>query len=183
MRKQTIALSAAILSLAATGSIAVAQTDRTQAGGGSFTRAEAQARASAAFERMDVNNDGRLDQADRTARQNARFDRIDTDGNGSLSRAEFAAMQGMRGDRARGDGEARQDRRGKRGGGKNRMGRMGGRGMMQNLDANGDGAVTQAEFTAQAMSRFAAADADNDGTVTAAERKAARRAGRAARAN
>ena len=56
MRKQTIALSAAILSLAATGSIAVAQT-----GGDSFTRAEAQARAGNAFDRMDANNDGRLD--------------------------------------------------------------------------------------------------------------------------
>ena len=176
MRKQTIALSAAILSLAATGSIAVAQT-----GGDSFTRAEAQARAGNAFDRMDANNDGRLDRADREARQNARFDRIDTDGNGSLSREEFAAM------RSAGGGEMREGRRGKRHGG---WGRMGGRGMMQNLDANGDGAITKAEFTAHAMTRFAAADADNDGTVTAAERKAAReamrqahRASRAPRAN
>ncbi|NTZ43885.1 hypothetical protein G7A66_12475 [Altererythrobacter sp. SALINAS58] len=170
MRKQTIALSAAILSLAATGSIAVAQTgDKT------LTRAEAQTRASTAFDRMDANNDGRLDQADRAARQNARFDRIDTDGNGSLSREEFAAMRSARG------GEMREGRRGKRHGG---WARMGGRGMMQNVDANGDGAITKAEFTAQAMTRFAAADADNDGTVTAPERKAAREAMRQAyRAN
>ncbi len=191
MRKQTIALSAALLSLAATGSIALAQTNGTQTsgtqtGGGSLTRAEAQTRASAAFDRMDINDDGRLDQADRTARRNARFDRLDTDGNGSLSRTEFAAMHGMRGeraDRSERSGEARQDRRGRRGAGKGRMGGMGGRDMMQKMDANGDGSVTQAEFIAQAMTRFAAADSDNDGTVTAAERRQARKSARAARAN
>ena len=51
------------------------------------------------------------------------------------------------------------------------MGRMG--------DTNGDGAISQAEFTAAALKRFDASDADRNGTVTDAERKAAREAMRA----
>ena len=43
-------------------------------------------------------------------------------------------------------------------------------------DANKDGAVTQAEFTAAALQRFDRADTNRDGTVTAEERRAARQA-------
>ena len=54
-------------------------------------------------------------------------------------------------------------------------------GMRGNGDANSDGTLTQGEFTAAALARFDAADADNNGTVTAAERKARRDATRAER--
>ena len=55
------------------------------------------------------------------------------------------------------------------------MGMRGGRGMMGKMaDTNGDGTITQAEFTTAALAHFDKADADHNGTVTAAERKAAR---------
>ena len=63
---------------------------------------------------------------------------------------------------------------GHRMGGKH-MGMRGGRGMMGKMaDTNGDGTITQAEFTTAALAHFDKADADHNGTVTAAERKAAR---------
>jgi len=43
-------------------------------------------------------------------------------------------------------------------------------------DTNNDGAISQAEFTAGALTMFDAADADRDGTLTQAERQAAREA-------
>jgi hypothetical protein len=43
-------------------------------------------------------------------------------------------------------------------------------------DANKDGAVTQAEFTAAALQRFDRLDANKDGQVTKEERQAARKA-------
>ena len=60
------------------------------------------------------------------------------------------------------------------------MGMMGGMGRM--ADANGDRALTRAEFEAAALKHFATADADNDGRITAAERDAAMAKMRAARA-
>ena len=60
------------------------------------------------------------------------------------------------------------------------MGMMGGMGRM--ADANGDRALTRAEFEAAALKHFATADADNDGRITAAERDAAMAKIRAARA-
>lgn len=54
----------------------------------------------------------------------------------------------------------------------------------QQLDADGNGAITQAEFQAHAEARFAKVDADGDGFVTGEELKAAgdaRRADRAAK--
>jgi hypothetical protein len=50
----------------------------------------------------------------------------------------------------------------------------GGFGGMTDADANGDGAISQAEFQAAAVQRFDRADADNNGTVTREERKATR---------
>jgi Ca2+-binding EF-hand superfamily protein len=60
-----------------------------------MTRAEAKTRAETAFDKLDVNHDGKLDKADREARHlariNAHFDALDTNHDGSISRDEFLA--------------------------------------------------------------------------------------------
>ncbi|PTX56882.1 EF hand domain-containing protein [Litoreibacter ponti] len=48
-------------------------------------------------------------------------------------------------------------------------GPKGPRASFEELDANGDGGITQAEMQAHRMARFAAADADNDGSITREE--------------
>lgn len=53
--------------------------------------------------------------------------------------------------------------------------------MFNQIDANGDGAVTPAEMTAHMAARFAAADADGDGFLTPQEMQAQRGGKRAAR--
>jgi EF hand len=114
-----------------------------------------------------VNSDGQLSQADRDAHARTRFDAADTDSNGQLSFAEASAMHEQR-------REMRSERREERGGA--RMERMGfgpmhGPGPMRGArleaaDTDDNGTVSQAEFTAHALTRFDAADADNNGTVT-----------------
>lgn len=151
------------------------------------TRAEAQTKAGERFARMDANKDGKLDAADRTARQAAMFDMIDTNKDGQISRAEFdahraARMDGDRPDRPDMDGHDK-DRKGDRmGHGRRRGDRMGMDGMRMGAmaDANKDGAVTQAEFVAAALSRFDRADTDKNGSLTTTERRAARTAMRQA---
>jgi hypothetical protein len=60
---------------------------------------------------------------------------------------------------------------------------MGGGAMLLGMaDANKDGAVTQAEFTAGALAMFDKADANKDGTVSREEHRAARAAMRPAAA-
>jgi Ca2+-binding EF-hand superfamily protein len=136
-------------------------------GNGVMTRAEAQAGAAAMFAKMDANNDGALTPADREARMAEHraqmFAMMDTDKNGQISRNEFMAHkhEGMRGDK---DGKGHKMGMRGRGGGM----------MMQKADANNDGRVTKAEFTAAAMTRFDRADANKDGQVTSDERKAMR---------
>lgn len=172
-----------ILALAAGGlTIGGAAYAQDQARGADMTRTAAETRAEAAFARMDANSDGVINEADREARARARFDAADANGDGLLSFEESqAARENQR--------EARQERRaeagqeGRRG---HRMGRRGGRGgdrgmMAQRADTNGDGAVSQSEFTSAMLARFDAADANNDGTITAEERQAQRAERRAAR--
>ena len=170
MKKLTIGLSLAALTLAGG---ALAAPDGTLRGGGAArttTRADAQTRAVAIFDRMDVNRDGKLDAADRAARESQMFDRIDTDRNGSLSRAEFDAMH-QRGPKGAGMAGMDHGPDGMKG---MKHGRRGGRGGMGKVaDANGDGAITRDEFVAGALKRFDTADADRDGTITPAERQAA----------
>ena len=161
MRKLTLSIAAATL---ATAGVALAAPGMMQ---GDMTRAEAQAKAAEHFAKMDANGDGVLDQADREARRAQRFDRIDANSDGAISRDEFAAKH--RGHR---EGADDGERRGKRGH-KGMRGHRSGMHMLRMADTDGDGAVSQAEFTAGAMKMFDAADADNDGTVTDAERKAA----------
>lgn len=144
------------------------------------TKAEALAQADARFAKMDANGDGTLNNADRTAMVKKHFAEMDADKNGSISESEFMAAHEAR-------MAARRDRHVQRMGnatadaGGERRGRHfgdhghGGMKMMALADANGDKAVTQAEFRKAAETRFAKADVNSDGTITAAERKAMRK--------
>ena len=153
-----------------------------------LTRAEAQARATQMFAKLDANKDGKLDAADRTARhaemQAKRFAALDADKDGSVSKAEWdqhgadrAAKRAERGEKRAPAGEVRDGQRhamhgpGKRGGH-----RMGG---WAKGAAAGDKAMTQAEFVAASLARFDRIDANKDGQVTAEERQAMRTAWKA----
>jgi hypothetical protein len=178
MKKLMIGLSAGALALAGTAFAAHheghAKADAD--GDGVITRAEMQAHSAAMFARMDANSDGKLDQTDRDARRAERrtkmFDKLDADGNGSISRDEFMAFEreGKRGHRMGkhdGEGHGKHHRWGKRGG-------HHGMKMMKMADTDNDGAISQAEFTAAAEQRFAAADTNGDGQLTKEERDAYR---------
>ena len=181
MRKLTLSIGAALL---ATAGVAVAAPQIAGHMQADMTRAQAQAMAAEHFAKMDANGDGQLDSADRAARQAKVFDRIDADHNGAISRDEFAAMHGQRGQRGEGVRAGRHGMGGAdmprarmgghRGGHGGHGGFGGGMGLAKLADANNDGAVSQAEFTAGALKMFDTADADRNGTVTQAERKAAR---------
>jgi len=171
MKKLTrnIVLGMSLSAMAVAGSAYAAQGTQ---GDGVTTRAEVEQRSAAMFARMDVNKDGKLDAADRAARRAAQFDRLDTDKNGQLSREEFSAGP-QRGPEA----GAQNGERGKhhRWGGRGRGGH-GGMMMGRGADANKDGAVTQAEFTAAALGRFDRTDLNKDGQVTRDERQQSRKA-------
>ena len=161
MRKLTLSL--AVGAAIAAGGAAYAQTLQARP---PLTRAAAEQRSDKAFERLDGNHDGKIDQADRTVREKARFDRVDANHDGQLSYAEFTAMHAQR------DGA-----RAKRGqGGQHRMAlRRDGRGGMIRVAAvDKDGTITKAEFQTAALTRFDRLDTDKDGTVTREEAKAAR---------
>lgn len=158
MRKLTLALSTAALALSG-AAFAQSAPSQEHAPHPDMTRAQAQAKAEAAFARMDANQDGTLDQADRAARKAQMFDRIDTDRNGSISRAEFDAMHANRG--AMGEGRGRR-----MAGDHEKMGGM--------MGGAGAGPMTRQAFVDQALGMFDRADANRDGTVTQAERKAMR---------
>ena len=159
-------------------------------GKAAVTRAEVQAKAAATFAKLDVNKDGKIDATDRAAqraeRQAKMFASLDADGNGSISKAEWdkhgADRAAKRGEKRAEAGEAREGgkRHGMRGGHHGKRGGHHGM-MMGKADANGDKAISQAEFQTAALARFDAADANKDGQVTAEERKAQRGAWRAKR--
>jgi Ca2+-binding EF-hand superfamily protein len=155
MRKLTLSLVAGAAALTV-GGVAYAQAPQ-------LTRAAVEQRSDKAFDRLDANHDGKLDQADRADRQKARFDRVDANHDGQLSYAEFTAMHGQ--------GDGARAGRGHRG--EHRMAMRRG-GMVRMADADRDGAITKAEFRTAALTRFDRLDADKDGTVTRDEAKAAR---------
>ncbi|MET0589426.1 MAG: EF-hand domain-containing protein [Novosphingobium sp.] len=176
MKKLTIGLSVAALAIAGVAYAAPGQRGDAD-NNGTLTRAEAQAHANERFTKMDANKDGKLDAADREARQTAMFDRIDTNKDGQISRQEFAAGR----DRGGFGAEQAGTEAGRGPDGKHRMGHRGGwggpggprgGGMMQLADANKDGAISQAEFSAASLQHFDRADANKDGQVTKEERQA-----------
>lgn len=163
------------------------------AGPGPVTRAQAQQHAAMAFERMDANKDGKIDSSDREARRTARrtamFERLDANHDGQVSREEFVNLKmerpmrggpgGMEGHGMHGGpgmgGPGMGGHHGMRHHGMGGMRGMGHR-MMQNADANKDGAVSNAEFTTAFLQRFDNMDSDHNGTVTPEERRAAHQA-------
>jgi hypothetical protein len=183
MKKQ-IALGLSLAVLIGAGGAYAAQ-DRVKPkldadGNGVITRAEAQTGAAAMFTRMDLNHDGKLDQADRQLRRETMktrmFERLDADNNGELTKAEFLVDRGPgRGASAGGkDGDAGASGHFGRGHGRRGGGAAGLMAMAKMADTNGDGAISQAEFSAAALARFDAMDTNKDGQVTVAERQAAR---------
>lgn len=163
MKTLTLGISMAALVLGGTAIAAPAQ-DQAREGRDPnrvMTRAEVQAKSQERFARMDANKDGKLDRTDwqalRETRKEKRFARLDTNNDGQISKAEFMADNGPM-KQGRGQWGHR------RGGGM--MGKMAG--------AQGDRSITQADFTARALQRFDAMDANKDGQVTPQERAAAR---------
>ena len=126
--------------------------------------------------RADANGDGLIQMAEIEAQAEQRFARLDLDGNGAITQAEATeAREKMKAMMA----ERRAGGEGKRRGG--RGGRGGDGAMFERADANGDGQLTFAEFSAPMMQRFAQHDANGDGAISAEERAAAREARKAAR--
>lgn len=206
MKKIALGLTAAAIAM---GGIAYAQGGKGQFrgmdadGDGVVTRAEAQATAVKMFEKLDVNNDGKIDAADRearmTERRTERFEELDTNKDGSISKAEFMAGKsrmggdgpmaggGPRGNRGPGmDGPPPADCPGMAGGpGMGRPGPGGKPGMghghqrpgmmiFQMADTNNDGAVTKEEAMTAAMKHFDMVDTNKDGKISTEERQAAR---------
>lgn len=151
---------------------------------GKLTKAEFDAAQRARFNQIDANKDGTATSEEfQTARKaagearkaeisKARFTALDTDKNGQISQAEFAAGAPGR------DG----NKGGRRSGGHRHMGpgpggpqaaagpdgaKRAGR-----QDADSDGKITFAEFSAGGTAAFTRADANKDGTVTVAELQA-----------
>lgn len=151
-------------------------------GNGVLTRVEAQTAATQMFAKMDANGDGKLDATDRAAKraemQGKRFASLDANSDGSISKAEWdqhgADRAAKRTEKHADAGEAGKGKRGH--GMRGHHGKRGGHGMgmMMKADANGDKAISQAEFQTAALARFDAADANKDGQVTAEERAAQR---------
>ena len=171
MRKLILSLAAGATALAFGG---VAYAQPAEAPSHEFTRAAVEQRADRAFDKLDANHDGKLDQADGEAREKVRFDRIDANHDGVVTYAEFTASRAQF-DQARKERVVQQSADGERSARDERRGFAGHRGAFARMaDADKDGAVTKAEFQASALQRFDRLDANHDGTVTADEAKAAR---------
>ncbi len=140
------------------------------------TKTEAMAKADAMFTKMDVNNDGTLNQADKAAKLKEHFAEMDADKNGAINEAEFITAHEARAEKREDRREMRGDRKGPDDHDGHRMGGhgKGGMKMLAMADANGDKAVTKAEFRTAAEARFTKADTNNDGSISADERKAQR---------
>ena len=90
MKKILIGISVGALALATAG-IAAEMHHMGADSPPTITRVEAKAAAEAAFAKLDVNHDGKLDAGDRAARMGEMFDKIDANKDGTISRDEFVA--------------------------------------------------------------------------------------------
>lgn len=121
--------------------------------------------------RMDANKDGVVTRAEAIAAADARFAKTDTNGDGKITQDEIQAQrdamrQRMEQRRAAQGGQAGADTDAQPG-----MHRRGGHhgDMMKEMDANGDGVVTQTEAEAAATARFDKLDANHDGRIDQSE--------------
>lgn len=131
------------------------------------------------FAHLDANNDGKVTLDEFHAHAAEMFRHVDTDGDGRATLADFqAAHEKMRAEHG---GMMHHGPGGEHAGGPPPPGRPHGPPPPEQLDADHDGVVTLAEFTAGLDAHFAAADANHDGAVTREEMEAAHRAMRPAR--
>lgn len=158
---------------------------------GRVTRAELDSAQSARFQAVDANRDGfgtpeefrAARDKEHTARNTEmvaqRFALLDADKNGQISKTEFEAAATARADRKDGaHGRRAPDREFRTGGpgGRHGMGRgdrADGKPGRLGPDADADGKVSLAEFSARAAEGFTRADTNKDGVVTIAELQAA----------
>lgn len=117
---------------------------------------------SAALSQPGAQPDGSMSVDALRQRSAERFERLDTDRDGQLSREELRS--GRRGSMA---GHRHEGPDGRRHG-------MHRGGPLLGADADNDGAVTQQEYTAQALQRFQRLDGNRDGRITAEEMQARR---------
>lgn len=162
-------------------------------GDGKITKDEAPARMQERFDAVDANKDGALDPQELQAARGKhgaqsgaeRIKRLDKNGDGKIAKDEAPAPMQKHFDAidTNKDGyadaeelKAARDKRMHKGG----PGQGPRAGMLGPVDADGDGKVSQAEFTSTAQSWFKRMDANNDGAVTKEElaAKRARRHGR-----
>ncbi|WP_369026287.1 hypothetical protein [Qipengyuania sp. RANM35] len=171
-------------------------------GDGTINADDRQAHHEEMFAKADANNDGELSQAEMKAMHEARkerreerraakagnreermaehFAKMDTDNSGGLSQDELRAMHEARGEHRGGEG-MREGKRGMRGkhGMEGGPGMRGAHMMLEMADANGDKAVTRAEFDTALAAHFAKVDTNRDGKISTEERDAAHKAMRA----
>ena len=127
------------------------------------------------FAMLDANGDGQVTLAEFRAHAAEMFRHVDTDGDGRATLDDFRAAHdkmraehgGMRHGPEGGPPPQGADRRGPPPGPRR------GPPPPEALDADHDGVVTLAEFTAGLEAHFAAADANHDGVVTREEMQAA----------
>jgi hypothetical protein len=104
------------------------------------------------FERADANNDGNITRDEFLARPNEMFAQLDANSNGVIEASE----RPQRPERGAQDGERRE------------------RPDRPNLDTDGNGTFSRAEFTAMGANKFERLDANDDGRVTQEEARAGR---------
>ena len=155
---------------------------------GVLTRQEFDAGRDARFSQLDANNDGQLTREEMRAMRGDRggmrghhrggmhgMRGADADNDGNITREEFLAGPIEHFDRldANNDGVISADERPQWRQRRDREAR-GERRERANLDANGDGQISRAEFAAMGAGLFERLDANNDGQVTREEAQAAR---------